>query len=233
VSDDWEALASWWVGEVVADPAYQADIVPMALDLLGDVAPPVLEIGCGEGQVLRSIPATPRFGCDVSVSLLELAAGHAPVVRCRLPDLGWVRTGVIETMVAVMVLEHVAELETLLREAARCVADGGTLTVVMNHPAYTAPGAGPVVDQSDGEVLWRWGPYFERVASTEPAGAGVMTFHHRPLGVLLTTAATAGWRLQTCDERALGPAAVARAPGLAGQEHIPRLLGLRWARVGD
>jgi SAM-dependent methyltransferase len=230
VTEEWEHLAAWWVDEVATDPAYREDIVPLAVDLLGAGPPPVLEVGCGEGQVLRAIDVVPKLGCDVSATLLRRARPEAPVVRCRLPELAWLRSGAAGSVVAVMVLEHVADVGRLLAEAARVVRSGGTLVVVMNHPAYTAPGAGPVIDRTDGEVLWRWGPYFATGAASEPAGPGKMTFHHRPLGSLLTMAAEAGWRMERCEERALGPAAVARAPGLAGQEHVPRLLGARWSR---
>ena len=105
---------------------------------------------------------------------------------------------------------------------------GGTLVVVMNHPAYTPSGAGPVIDPTDGEVYWRWGDYTEEGAGDEPAGDGSITFHHRPLGTVLTTAADAGWVLERVVERPATGEALAALIG--DQRHIPRLLGVRWRR---
>ncbi|NNF88056.1 MAG: hypothetical protein HKM97_05995, partial [Acidimicrobiia bacterium] len=104
----------------------------------------------------------------------------------------------------------------------------GTLAIVSNHPAFTAPGAGPLIDPADGEVSWRWGRYLEPGTSIEPAGSFNLTMHHRSLGDLLSAAARAGWMLDRLDERGPGPAARDRDPLLAAQNDIPRLVGLRF-----
>jgi hypothetical protein len=69
--------------------------------------------------------------------------------------------------------------------------------------------------------------------SAEPAGTGSVVFHHRSLGSLLTTAARAGWDLRHASEAGAGDDTVARVPALLGQEHMPRLIGLRWGRSTD
>jgi len=128
---------------------------------------------------------------------------------------------------AVLVIEHVSEPEDLLAEAARIVRPGGTFSLILNHPMWTAPGSGPFVDPQDGEVLWRWGGYLERGHTDEKAGAATVRFHHRPLGDLLTSTASAGWHLEVAIERTI---AGAGDPLLEMQEGIPRLMGLRWRR---
>jgi hypothetical protein len=109
------------------------------------------------------------------------------------------------------------------------VRERGALAVVINHPIWTAPGSSPI-EQEDGEVLWRPGRYFGRGHSDEPAGRQKVRFYHRTLASLLTSAAMAGWDLQRVEEAGISAAAVARTPAYAGQEEIPRLLGLRWLR---
>jgi SAM-dependent methyltransferase len=180
---------------------------------------------------MRAVAAARVVGCDWSRDLLRRAAASGPVVRCRLPDLGWLRSGSVDAAYAVMVIEHLTDVVAFFVEAARVVRPGGVLVVVQNHPAYTPPGAGPIIDQTDGEVLWRWGSYFDEVSGPEPAGGGSITFHHRPMGTLLTAAAGAGWCLERLEERGLGPEAIARDAAMAGQEHMPRLLAARWTRV--
>lgn len=170
------------------------------------------------------------IGCDLSPRLAAEAAAHGPVVVTRLPDLRWVRDRTMAAAYSVLVVEHLPTLEGFFAAAHRVTQVGGHLVVISNHPAYTPPGAGPLIDQSDGEVLWRWGSYFAEASGAVPAGDLTVTFHHRPLGSLLNAAADAGWSLERVEERALSAEAVAHDPGLVGQEHFPRLIGLRWGR---
>jgi hypothetical protein len=101
--------------------------------------------------------------------------------------------------------------------------------MVINHPIFTAPDSSPM-EEDDGETLWRPGRYFDRGFSDEPAGEEKVRFYHRTMGELLTAASDAGWDLETLDERPASAAQITRNPDLAGQEHIPRLLGARWRR---
>lgn len=203
--------------------------MPLLAELLDGPLGPVLDLGCGEGLAMRTLPFD-VIGCDLSLVLASRAAAHGPAVVARLPDLRWVRDEAMGATYCVLVLEHLPTLERFFDEAYRVTQGGGHLVVISNHPAYTAPGAGPLIDQSDGEVLWRWGPYFTEMSGEVPAGDHTVTFHHRPMGVLLNAAADAGWSLDRLEERGLSPEAVADDPGLAGQEHMPRVIGLRWRK---
>jgi len=218
------ATAQWWQGEVSSDAAYTRDVDPLLDELLGTSGgESILDLGCGDGRLLARHGA---FGVDASLDLARKAAEQGAVVVgdiCRLPfsDASW------NGAYAVLVLEHVEDPSQFFVEAGRVVAPGGLLVVVINHPVYTAPGSGPFVDAADDEVLWRWGKYLDRGASTEPAGSGSVLFHHRPIGDLLTAAADAGWNLERLIERSLAPAG---DPLLVAQTHLPRLLGARWRR---
>lgn len=170
------------------------------------------------------------FGCDLSPELAAQAARHGPTVVARLPDLRWLRDATMAAAYSVMVLEHLPTLEGFFEEVHRVTQGGGRLVVISNHPAYTPPGAGPIIDQSDGEVLWRWGPYFSEASGQVPAGDGTVTFHHRPMPSILNSAARAGWSLERFEEMGLSPEAVAHNPGLVGQEHLPRVIGLVWGK---
>jgi SAM-dependent methyltransferase len=218
------------VREVEDDPGYRHEVAPLFTTLWPRTSGTVLDLGCGEGRLMRDV-ARAGFtvvGVDATRDLLAVAAGAGPVVEARLPGLDWVRAASVDGAFAVLVLEHLADVATFFEATAAAVRPGGALVVVMNHPAYTAPGAGPVVDPTDGEVYWRWGPYFEEGAGDEPAGEGSITFHHRPLGMLLSRAAAAGWRLEEMMER---PATGDVLDSLVGdQGQIPRLLGVRWRR---
>ena len=226
---DWSEHASWWLGEVSNDPIYELDVLPLAAELIQDAGGTALDLGCGEGQMMRSLGST-VVGTDISLHLLRHAQRAGPVVRSRLPSLDWVRSAAIDVAYAVLVLEHLPDLE-MFASAARVVRLGGRLVVVMNHPAFTPALAGPIMDPADGEVVWRWGNYFAPAPVAMPAGDGEVVFYHRPLGDLLNAAAAAGWFLDEFVERGFSQAAIAAVPGYAGQEHMPRLLGVRWRRI--
>jgi SAM-dependent methyltransferase len=217
--------------EVESDPVYQEEVIPLLIDLLHPQPELLyLDLGCGEGQGMRTVAAAGSrvVGCDQDATLLARAAAAGPVVQARLPGLAWLDDARLDGAYAVLVLEHLQDHRRLLAEAARVVKPGGVLAVIANHPAFTAPGAGPLIDPADGEVTWRWGTYLDPGTSVEPAGSFNLTMHHRPLGELLTAAAAAGWSLGRMEERGPGPAAAGRDPLLAVQRHIPRLVGLRF-----
>lgn len=227
---EWDRLADWWLGEV-ADPAYIEEVHPVVTDLVGDVAGlRVLEVGAGEGQVLRLLreKGAHAVGMDLSA---RLATKAGTSFLGRLPSLDAVHDDAADMVVAVLVLEHLPSLEGLFDEFQRITRTGGACVLVGNHPLMTAPGSAPITDPTDGEVFLRPGDYFTGGFTDEPAGPGTVRFHHRPLGVLLEAAATAGWSLERFIEAGISAAHVARDPSYAGQEQLPRLLGIRWRKT--
>jgi SAM-dependent methyltransferase len=226
---EWLDHAEWWLGEVAADPIYRLDVVPLAVDLLSPVAGPLLDLGCGEGQMMRALDRS-VVGCDIVPRLLQQAREAGPVVCCRLPSLGWAGDGVFGAAYMVLVLEHLPQLD-IFAEAARIVKPNGALVVVMNHPAFTPESAGPIVDPTDGEFLWRWGRYFVPAEIGMAAGRRTVSFYHRPLGSILDAAAAAGWMLDRFVEVGFSDAAIAAVPAYRGQEQMPRLLGARWTNT--
>jgi SAM-dependent methyltransferase len=227
-------LAAWWLEEVASDPAYGDEVVPLALEMLQPRrGSRYLDLGCGDGRLMEVVGASGAavFGCDISGRLAKRASGLGPSVVCRLPDLSWVKAGCLDGAYAVLVLEHIEDAGAFFEAAQVVVRAGGVLALVANHPAFTAPGSGPVVDPSDGEVTWRWGTYLDCGSTREPAGHGHVVFHHRPLGLLLSAAADAGWRLDQLMERGIAPRRADEDPLLDRQRNAPRLLGVRWLRA--
>lgn len=228
---NWDRIASWWRGEVDADPVYREDIAPLVDRLIVDESGPILDLGCGEGQWMRWLDGRAEMivGCDQSLDLLSSAARQHPAVRCELPGLTWLRSATIATAYSVFVLDLIEGFDAFFREAARVVKPNGALIVVINHPVFTAPDSGPFMDP-DLEVFWRWGRYFDRGATPVPAGVATVIMYHRPFAELLTSAALAGWAVEEVIEAPLGSSAIEREPSYTGQEAIPRFLGVRWRR---
>jgi SAM-dependent methyltransferase len=232
VSDDWDDIADWWVAVTADGPADSGEMLAVLRGLIDATDSGqdgrTLDLGCGAGQAFDLL-GDGAIGVDLSHRLLLQARTRAPVVRCRLPDLSWVRSGSIDRAVAVGVVELLADERDFFDQVHSAVRRGGTLAVVMNHPVVTAAGSEPLVDD-DGGVVWRWGRYLDRGSLVEPAGHRTVELHHRPLGQLLTTAAAAGWRLERLVETGATTHTVATGSGPRGQQHLPSILGARWRR---
>lgn len=228
----WDRIDSWWLEELAGDPAYEEEIEPLLMSLLRPQPGHLyLDLGCGEGRLMRTVSAAGSrvVGCDLSPLLLSRAVRYGPVVRCALPSLRWVKSASVDGAYVGLVLEHLRDEKSFFESAANAVRPGGILALVINHPIWTAPKSSPIED-AGGETLWRPGTYFGRGFSREPAGNDKVTFYHRTMADLLNSASDAGWDLQQLEERGISPEQVKRVPDYAGQEHIPRLLGVRWTR---
>jgi len=228
---DWDGIADWWRGEAAGDPVYREDVAPMLARLMQSTTAPFLDLGCGDGQWLRWLDRDvgKAVGCDRSGALLADAAASHPVALCELPSLAWLQDRTLGTAFSVFVFDLVENIDILFAEVGRVVAPTGSLVVIINHPAFTAPGSGPFMDP-DLDVFWQWGEYLDRGTSLVPAGPGAVAMYHRSTGDILTSAARAGWHLEEMIEAPLGAATIEREPSYAGQEDIPRFLGVRWRR---
>jgi ubiquinone/menaquinone biosynthesis C-methylase UbiE len=96
-------------------------------DLVQQTAPQrLLEIGCGEGNLLAALPGDVKYGIDPSVQALMRArarsAATCAVARCeQLPF----PSGFFDAVVAVGVMEHFEDIDAALAEIGRVLAPRG------------------------------------------------------------------------------------------------------------
>jgi SAM-dependent methyltransferase len=111
----------------------------------------VLEIGCGAGRFLRALrrlrPELGLVGADVSRSALAILSETSPDIETRLVEGASLPAvdGEFDAVLAMDVLEHVADPDRMLAEVRRVLAPGGLFHL---H----------VPCEGDPRSLWRWLP---------------------------------------------------------------------------
>ena len=100
----------------------------------------ILELGCGTGKntAFLATLGAPVQALDLSAAMLARAeARDLPGVIFTVADLTarWPRADAsADLIVGNLVLEHIADLDHIFAETARCLAPGGTLFISELHP---------------------------------------------------------------------------------------------------
>ena len=123
MSDDslWDRHAQWWIDGFTngADPEYEEQIIPLALEELSGFGS-VLDVGCGDGQISRALA---RSGCtvtgiDPTERNLEVArerAGGPTYIKAGATDLPF-DDGSFDAVVACLVFEHIDDVDGAIAE---------------------------------------------------------------------------------------------------------------------
>lgn len=231
VHSPWEEHAQWWQDGFTdgADPEYEEQIIPLALEWL-DGYDRVVDIGTGEGQIARRLVARGSgfvAGVDPTVAQLATARarGGGPVyTRGEAIDLPFA-SGSFDAALACLVFEHLPDHVPAVGEVARVLRPGGRFAFFLNHPLLQCPGSGWIDDHILDEQYWRVGPYLATDVTTEEIAPGVwLPFVHRPLSHYVNALTDAGLRLVHMAEPPPAPGFVARADEYKAAATIPRLL---------
>lgn len=105
----------------------------------------LIDVGTGTGAIaaaaLSSLVDLEIFGCDASISMLDLARGTSRGVAASLPHLPFLDES-FQYATLGFVLSHVSDLHAALREVKRVVSPGGRLgaTSWAASPGSTTPG---------------------------------------------------------------------------------------------
>jgi SAM-dependent methyltransferase len=238
--DLWETHADWWIQGFTdgADPEYTEQILPLAMSEMSGFSR-ILDIGCGDGQISRLLAESGAqvIGVDPTwnqISVAQERAGGPSYLRAGAAALP-VASGACDGAVACLVFEHIDDLDGAIDEVSRVLAPGGRFSFFLNHPLLQTPGSGWIDDQmiDPPEQYWRVGPYLLETESVEEVELGVeIRFLHRPLSRYINSCAERGLMLERMVEPAPPPGFLARAPEYVLAATIPRLLYLRFRKVG-
>ena len=237
-SELWSHNAHWWQEGFTegADPEYREQILPILGELAGQ-AKRILEIGTGEGQVLRYLehlaPRERLVGVDPTPEQIEGAiarGGPELYLRAGAESLPFA-DACFDTVIACLVFEHIDDLEVALGEVARVLVDGGRFHFLLNHPLFQTPDSGWIDDQVFEEQYWRIGRYLEERHTVEEVEKDVfIPFVHRPLSRYLNAARQASLWLEKMLEPAPPQGFLDLAPEYYQARFVPRLLVLDFVR---
>lgn len=231
----WDDHAQWWIDGFTGgvDAEYTEQIIPMAVAEVGG-AGRILDVGCGEGQVARSLAASGAdvVGIDPTLRNIEVARerGGGPEYRVGSADALPFAGSSFDAVVACLVFEHIDALDASVAEVARVLRPGGVFAFFLNHPLLQTPGSGWIDDHiiDPPEQYWRIGAYLVETESIEEVEPGVkVRFVHRPLSRYVNTLAEHGLFLETMVEPSPPPGFLERAPEYVLAHTVPRLLYMR------
>jgi SAM-dependent methyltransferase len=198
------------------------------------VSPPgrrTLDLGCGEGRLLRDLTALGHdvVGVDASPTMVAAARAADAHADVRLADAAALpfADASFDCVVAFMSLQDVDDFEGAIAEAARVLEPAGALCVAIVHPLNSAGRFEG--DDAESPFVIR-GSYLDRSHYRDTtARAGLeMTFvsEHRPIDAYTEALAAVGFVIERLREPSL-PEGGVRAPHTRRWQRVPLFLHLR------
>jgi SAM-dependent methyltransferase len=238
--DAWEEHAEAWAVWARApghDTFFWLHGLPHLLSLLPAPGRRTIDVGCGEGRLVRELDARGHdaVGVDASSTLTRLARTHEqPIVVVNadaallpLADLSF------DLAVASMSLQDVDDLAGAVQEIARVLVPGGRLCASIVHPINSAG----VFESDDADSRFLFADsYVEERRYMDVLGRDelTMTFHslHHPFEAYSRALEDAGLLLEAVREPPASPALVADRPAAAKWQRVPVFLFFRAVKLG-
>lgn len=151
----WGGVADWYNNHLEkGDDTYHTKVIfPNVLRMMGDLAGKrVLDLACGQGifsQQLRDKGALVT-GVDIGKELIAIAEAHNEGVKEKgthkvsfftgaSDDLYMVKDETFDSVVCILALQNIEDLQKTLSEVTRVLVPGGKFIFVLNHPSFRNP----------------------------------------------------------------------------------------------
>jgi SAM-dependent methyltransferase len=252
VAAQWDRNADVWADQV----RNRWDIFrehwnnPAFLDFAGDLSgKTVLDAGCGEGHNTRMFArrGARMTGVDLSDKMIALATTdeqREPLgiryERASFSDLAPFRADSFDAVISTMALMDGPDFPSAMREIARVLRPGGTLTYSILHPCFATKGMGWISDASGRAIKFTVADYFNDEAWMErwkfayaPNASQVEAFvvprFDRTLADYINPTIAAGLHLEEIREPRVPESACALNPRAFEKfrDHIPLFLYVR------
>jgi SAM-dependent methyltransferase len=192
-----------------------------------------LDLGCGEGRLLRDLSGHGYrvAGVDSSPTMVRLAREADPASDVRVADGEALpfEDAAFDLVVAFMVLQDVDDLAAVVAEAARVLEPAGRLCVAIVHPLNSA---GRFVSDDPDSLFTISGSYLasSRYADDAVQGGLRVRFEaaHRPLAAYAAALEQAGLLVEALREPAVPDEAA--TGGYRRWQRLPLFLHLRAVR---
>lgn len=239
----WGSVASWYDKHLSEDDTYhQKVILPNLLRLVEPRrGAAVVDLACGSGYFAKAFAQEGAVvtGIDISEELIAIARRNTPAVSYhvgRAEDCPIISTQTKDKVVIVLAIQNIEHVQKVFIEAARMLKSGGTVHLVLNHPAFRIP------KQSAWEYDDKKKVQYRRVDQYMSESTSAIDMHpgmpdspqtisfHRPLQYYFKALAKAGFAVDRFEEwishkdSDSGPRA--RAENVARKE-IPLFLYMR------
>jgi ubiquinone/menaquinone biosynthesis C-methylase UbiE len=161
-SASWGTVASWYDKHLnEADTYHEKVIRPNLVRLIDAKAEDsILDIACGQGYFARALTDSGAkvTGIDIGEELITLAKSSAPkaeFVVGSANDLSQFSDKNFTKALCVLAIQNMEDIDGMLSEAARVLAEGGSLDLVLNHPAFRIPKQSAWGYDDKKKVQWR------------------------------------------------------------------------------
>jgi ubiquinone/menaquinone biosynthesis C-methylase UbiE len=146
VPTSWGNVSDWYVDHLSGTDTYHAQVIIPNLMRLLKVQPGlrVLDVACGEGLLVRALASAGAVasGCDIAPELIAAArARHAEGVYHIAPadQLTGIHDESVDWVTIVLALQNIERYQAAIAEALRVTVIGGSVALVLNHPAFRIP----------------------------------------------------------------------------------------------
>lgn len=197
----WNGKTKQWYNTCVGEKGHfyhQTIVIPGILRLLNlQKGEKLLDIGCGQGVLLRHLPPNVEYtGIDNSKDLLQSAKKHSPQGKFHLLDATkpWPQNlGTFDATCFLLSLQNMPQGDLAIQNGASHLQPGGRMVLVLNHPCFRIPrqshwGVDPST-KVQFRRLDRYGSPLEIPIQTRPSEQELSTTtfsYHTPLSTLFS-----------------------------------------------